>query len=333
MALASVTAAYESPSRPDVVLIGCEPQSIWTPLVVAQARGLFERQGLDARVLVFPNAESLFNAFCRDKHHVHFAAGKVGDLVLRATRGHLVSLVCEIGTSQGLDKVILKSAYQGLDDPALRGKRIACKKRTMDHYFLYVALQTYRLRCGDFDVIDMSAPEAASAFIAGRVDGAVTSEPDAKIVHRKGGGRQVFTSADIRDGMPEGICAQDYLIQQHPDVVVKVLSAWLQALEWSDEHPKEFLEFAARKVLFRHNPTERDLRYYEDLVKRYRPGTISERMDNGGPVFAYCEEVLRFYRRIGAIGEAEGTLKHYAAQKLLIDNELFKEAIATYKRK
>lgn len=323
---------YASGSRPEVVLIGCEPQITWAPLVAAKEKKFFEREGLDVRVLVFPNADSMFSAFCRPEHHIHFAAGKVGDLVLRAAGGRPVSLVCEIGASQGLDKIFLKSGYKGLHDPALRGKRIACKRQTMSHYLLAVALQTYQLKLDDFDVMDMNPWEAASAFIAGRVDGAVTREPYAKIIHKKGHGKVAFTSADIKDRMPEGLCAQDYLIQQYPDIVVKVLRGWFGALRWSEENQNEYLDIADRRIFFRHRAKARDMLYYEHLVNRYRPATISQRMQKSGPVFAYCEDMLRFYRSIGAIGAREAKLENYRGQKLLIDNQLFREAIDTYSK-
>ena len=285
-------------------------------------------QDLDARVLVFPNARAMANAFGREGHHTHLSANRVGGLVFQAAQGYPVSLVCEVAASRGLDKIIIKPDYSGLDDPKLAGRRIACELRSMSHYFLVTALRQLNLSADRFELTDMAGQEAANAFVRGSVDVAVTWEPAATFAHDRGRGKEAFTTADIKAGMPEGICAQDYMIQRYPDIIVKILRGWLKAQEWGQANEKEYLSIAKRKLFFRSRPDDQDLRYYRELVRFHSPSTITERMAENGPLYAYCQDVLSFYRGIGEIKAAEAELTAYTQQGLMIDNKLFKQALA-----
>ncbi len=327
VASAGIGAQAQDPPRPETVLIGCVAQYTWTPLVVAREKGFFEDENLDVRVLVFPNARAMSNAFRRRGHHTHLSASRVGDLVYQAARGDPVSLVCETASSRGMDKIILKSQYSGLDDPKLRGKRIACELRTMSHYFLMVALRQVGLQLSDFELADMAGQEAANAFVRGTVEAAVTWEPAATFAHERGHGREAVTTADIKGGMPEGLCAQDYLIRRYPDIVVKVLRAWFRAIEWGKGHEDEYLDIARKKLFFRSRVDERELRYYRDLVQFYDGKAIAERMKAGGPLYVYCQDVLNFYERIGEIPSSEAKLQAYLDQGLMINGELYLQAL------
>ncbi len=320
-------AQSERAARPETILIGCVAQYTWTPLVAAQEMKFFEEENLNVRVLVFPSARAMANAFCRPEHHTHLSANRVGDLVFQAAQGYPVSLVCELAASRGMDKIIIKSQYAGLDDPKLRGKRIACELRTMSHYFLTAALRQLRLQPEDFELVDMGGREAANAFVRGLVDAAVTWEPAATFAHKRGQGKEAFTTADIKGGMPEGLCAQDYLIKRYPDIVVKVLRCWFRAREWGKTHEEEYLNIARRKLFYRTRPEVRQLRYYRDLVQFYDARAIQERMKAGGPLDAFCQDVLRFYEHIGEIRAAEADLKAYLAQGLMINRELYLKAL------
>ena len=326
-AATSVAAPSQDPPRPETVLIGCVAQYTWIPLKVAEKKGFFKDENLDVRVLVFPNARAMSDAFCRREHHTHMSASRVGDLVYRAALGYPVSLVCETASSQGMDKIILKPAYSGLDDPKLRGKRIACELRTMSHYFLAAALQQAGLQLNDFELADMAGQEAANAFVRGTVDAAVTWEPAATFAHQRGHGKEAVTTADIKGGMPEGLCAQDYLIRRYPDIVVKVLNAWFRAYEWGKDNEAESLEVARKELFFRSRVEERDLRYYRDLVHLHDAKTIAERMKAGGPLHAFCQDVLGFYERTGEIRSSEAKLQAYLDQSLMINRDLCKQAL------
>ena len=319
------------PPRPEVVLIGCVPQFTWTPLVVAQERKFFQDENLDVRVLVFPNARAMANAFCqRDpsrRPHTQLSASRVGDLVFWAAQEYPVSLVCEVAASRGMDKIIVKPAYKGLDDPALRGKRIACELRTMSHYFLTAALRQLNLSLKDYELTDMAGQEAATAFARGTVDVAVTWEPAATLAHGRGGGKTAFTTAELRDGMPECLCAQDYVIQRYPDIVVKVLRCWLRAQQWGQANEEEYMSIARRKLFFRSRVDDKALRYYRDLVTFHSPDEIRARMADNGPLYAYCQDVLRFYQQIGEIRESASDLAAHLRQGLMIDGKLFKGAL------
>jgi NitT/TauT family transport system substrate-binding protein len=313
-----VTEPTPVPASPDQIFIGVVPWIGWAPLVVAEEKGFFKDEGLDVKVIVFPDATSRYNAF--EAGNIHFSTGDIGDFALQAAEGYSASIIMQTHWSYSL-MFIIENEFKDLSE--LKGRIITCEKGGVDFFFLTKALERYGLTIDDVTIIDMTAPEGAEAFIKGTVNATVGCGTETPLIIREGKGKTAITSKDFQGIDPVGLYAQNKFLEENPDTVVKVLRAYFKALRWSEEHPDEYYEIANEKLFYRNPQTKEDLIYSQSLVKQLRPEEIKREMEGGGPLYGYCQEVLDFYFDQGVIDSKPDPSS-------FINNELYLKALEDY---
>jgi NitT/TauT family transport system substrate-binding protein len=102
--------------------------------------------------------------------------------------------VMVLDASHGGDGIVAKPGIKTVAD--LKGKRIAVTEGEVNHLLLMLALEKAGLSGKDVQLTNMNADDAGAAFIAGRLDAAVTWEPWLSNARSQGAGNILFTSAD-----------------------------------------------------------------------------------------------------------------------------------------
>jgi sulfonate transport system substrate-binding protein len=127
----------------------------------------------------------------------------------------------------------------------LKGKKIAVLAGTSSHYGLLKTLEKANLHPRDFQVIDMTPPDAKNAFETGKVDAWSVWSPwvEEEEVPKKGrdvpGGDAVVYSI---------IAARGGFAREHPDVLRDILGVMQRSKEWVRTNAPEAENIVAKQL-------------------------------------------------------------------------------------
>ena len=96
-----------------------------------------------------------------------------------------------LDTSNGADAIVAKKGIKSVKD--LKGKKVAATDGEINHMMLIAALDRNGMTQDDIDFVNMNADDAGGAFVAGKLDAAVTWEPWVT-KSKSAGGNVIFTS-------------------------------------------------------------------------------------------------------------------------------------------
>ena len=311
----TVQAIKSASTSSERIYIGVVEWIAWTPFLVAEEKGFFEDEGLDAKVVVFTSPSDRRSAFLAG--NIQFSSGSY---IAEVANGHPSTIILMVGIDDS-GVIVIKDKFKDLGE--LEGRRVACAKETVDLFFLEKALERYGLTVNDVTVIDMTPQEEIIAFFRGTVDAAVGSGiPIDPELPKMGGGKVAMTSEDIPGILLDCFSVQNEILEHNPEVAVKVLKCYLKGLKGGEEHPDEYYEIA-NKRLFHENPSSKRLlqmmEYFigqpslvqqflvsmaekqHAVAKIFKPEEIKEQMKEGGPLYQHCQELLDFYYEQGMI--------------------------------
>ena len=177
LALPAIARA-QTPPLP-VITIGIPNAIAAAPLILAEQKGLFRKNGVEVATRIVPH----------DLRQAALAAGQVDGVsvtmdsaIVWAAQGHPVTQILLTDRSHGGDGLIARPGTPGV--AALKGKAVACDAPgTSQYFFLSYVLQQAGLGLRDVTLVTLPPAPAAAAMLAGRCDAAVTSGPPLARAH------------------------------------------------------------------------------------------------------------------------------------------------------
>ena len=223
------------------------------PWYIAKEKGLDLANGID---IDFVNLSS------NDDFKSTLAAGSVDSthaLITSALQYQAAGIKFRIALFQDIsttaDAIIATPDITTLAD--LKGKTVGVPKESGGEYLLRLVLEPVGLTLDDLNLLDMQADQAAVAFIAGRVDAAVSYEPYiANAKNEVDGVVTLATAADVPGVISDIWLVTEDLMSEHPDAIVGMLRAWDAGVKALRADTEDGLETIAKAT----NTTADDLR-------------------------------------------------------------------------
>lgn len=198
------------------------------PLYIAEELGYFDAEGLDVKLLIIEdeaqyaaalasgNIDGLGNVI--DREVIHFAKG-APEVVVFA-----------MDESTGGDGIVSSGEVKSVAD--LKGKTVGLDKSSTSYFFFLSVLDKYGVDEKDINILEMGASDAGAAFVAGKLDAAVTWEPWLTNAGQREGGHVLVSSKDMPKTIVDVFVLNAEFVKAHPDVPVKMTRAWNKAVEW-----------------------------------------------------------------------------------------------------
>ena len=156
---------------------------------VAFRKDFFYEEGLTVQETFFQSTTEANPGFLSGKADVYWATG--GDAITVISQDRSIRAIYVGDYSNGADGIL----GRGVDQPGdLKGKTIACENSLFENVLLRAYLAKGGLTVGDVKVKEMTAGDAATAFVEGHVDAAVTYEPWLAKAAVEGDGKIIFTT-------------------------------------------------------------------------------------------------------------------------------------------
>ncbi|SDE95442.1 ABC transporter substrate-binding protein [Sporomusa acidovorans] len=231
---AEKSASQSAEKKP--VVIAYTPWTGYGSLFVAKEKGMFKNKGVDVELQAIEGVGDRKQALVAGK--IQAMAASLDVSVSAAGEGVPMKFVWAFDSSNGADGLIVKKS-KGIEKIAdLKGKEVAFHRGSASHFLLSTLLEKNGLTDNDIKAVDMKASEAASAFMAGKVDAAVTWEPH--LGKAKAAGETVLATTKDTPGLIADVLAfREDMVKNNPETVQAVVAALAEATDYMNKNPEE----------------------------------------------------------------------------------------------
>jgi NitT/TauT family transport system substrate-binding protein len=214
------------------------------PLYVARDKGFFKNHGIDVELIVMEDPKDRFPAMLADK--IDMIASTVDTGILYLKKPDQFKYVVAIDDSDGGDGIVALKDVKSIGD--LKGKSVAVSEGSVSEFYLNVLLGKAGLKESDLKPVNMAAPEAGAAFVAKKVDAAVTWEPWLSRGKQTDFGHLLVDSSTTPGLITDVITTTSDYVGKHPKETKAVVDAWNEAVAYVRAHPDESNEIMAKGV-------------------------------------------------------------------------------------
>jgi NitT/TauT family transport system substrate-binding protein len=210
----------------------------YAPLYLAKEKTFFQKRGIDVEVVVIESPADRRVAFAADK--IQGFCTTVDTHVMTAAAENPIPLkqVLALDDSHGGDGMVSKKEIKTIKD--LKGKTVAAQLGAGASYFwLNYVLSQNGMKLSDLKAIDMKAGDAGSAFVAGKVDAAVTWEPWLSKAKETPFGHVLLSSDKTPGIIVDSLAFKPDFLKKRGEDVKKIIAAWNEAVKFAADNPQE----------------------------------------------------------------------------------------------
>ena len=212
--------------------------STWTgfgPLFIARDKGFFKKHGIDLDINVIEGMAERKQALAGKQ--VDSLAITFDTATTVVDNGVPIKIIWALADSYGADGLIVKQDVNSVQD--LKGKTVAFDAATASHILLTAILEKNNMTEKDFNVVQMTPGDAGAAFVAGKVDAALSWEP---WLSKAQNGKILVTSKDFPGMIVDTIALREDFVKENPDVPQKIVDAMKEAMTWYYASPENTAE-------------------------------------------------------------------------------------------
>ncbi|KPA90119.1 ABC-type nitrate/sulfonate/bicarbonate transport system, periplasmic component [Pseudomonas asplenii] len=253
-------------------------------LYLARDLGYFKEQGLDVTLTTMEEASMYMAAQASGK--LSGSASTIDEILKYRSKDFCFRAVAALDESHGGDGVLVGKDVTSLKD--LKGKPIAVNEGSVSQFWLSYLLKQNGMSLADLDVQNMTADDAATAFIAGRVPAAVTWEPHLSLVREKGQGKVLVDSSATPGVIVDVVALSCDVIDRQPNDVKALVKGLYKAVQYTHDHPEEAYKIMAKGVGgYLADPKElaaaaKGVRFYDQAMSEALLGTPGKQGEIAG---------------------------------------------------
>ena len=299
-------AQSEKPAaKSEPIIIAYTPFTGYGALFIAQEKGIFKSKGLDVQLQAIEGVGDRKQALVANK--IQAMAASLDVAVSAAGEGVPLKVVWAFDSSAGADGLLAR-ADKGIKSMAdLKGKQVAYHTGSTSHFFLSTLLEKAGLKDKDIQSVDMKASEAAAAFMAGKVDAAITWEPH--LSKAKAAGATILASSKDAPGLiADVLLIGDELVKKQPDKAKAIVAAMAEATDFMAKNPDETNKILG--TVFKQKPEEvaadiKTLHFYDLKGNQEFFGTT----EKPGPIYEVANKAGQFYVNLKVLSKAPDVSK------------------------
>ncbi|MFZ7104683.1 MAG: ABC transporter substrate-binding protein [Peptococcaceae bacterium] len=264
------------------------------PIYIAKEKGFFAENGLDVEITKIDGLAERKQALAGKKIDGMATAQDVQ--VTLAAADVPVKVIWALDGSFGGDGMLAKNDIQSVQD--LKGKTVALETGTTSHFFALTVLKDAGLTESDITIQNMTAGDAGAAFVADKVDAAVTWEP--WLSKGKTNGKVLVSTKDYPSIIVDSISFRTDVVEQYPEAMKGFVKAMGQAMDYWQANAPESEEIMANGLgidLEEFQATIPDLKFYNLADNKEFFGT----KESPGAIFDTTQKAIDFYNELKVI--------------------------------
>ncbi|AUX42632.1 ABC transporter substrate-binding protein [Sorangium cellulosum] len=287
---AEAAAQPAPPAAPVKLTVGHDLWIGYSGVFLAHELGYFKQAGLDVGLKPFSNPGDTLAALGSGQLDLGLTTLQNLAVLNGNSASSDVVAIALVDSSNGADAVVAKKGIATMAD--LKGKTVALTLGDVNHMLFLFGAEKAGLSPADVTITSMSADDAGAAFVAGKVDAAVTWEPWITKA-TKGGGHVIFSSASVPDTITNSVAVQRSKLAGGREVYRKFLGAIDQGVRTLRSEPDRAYPILGKYL----NASPEDVKgmlsgdKIYDLADNQRLFGTAEQ---AGPVYAAMKSVVGF---------------------------------------
>lgn len=265
-AACATAAPTTNPDGEPTVRIGYSAWPGWFPWQVTLEKGFFEANDVDVELVWFDDYLQSLTALTAGALDAN--SQTLNDTLISVSGGAQQTIVLVNDNSTGNDQIIVAEGITSVDQ--LAGKTIAIEAGAVAQFLLALVLDDAGLSFDDVTIVELSTADAAAAFKAGEVDVVGAYAPFTTTALERPGSSVLATSAEFPGAIPDHLAFESSFVDEHPELVQKVVQAWFDTLAWIADNRDEAIAIMARQAAVS----------VEDYLTYDAGTTIFDRSDN-----------------------------------------------------
>ena len=226
------------------IKIGYSDWPGWVAWQIAKEKELFKKNGVEVELVWFSIYTDSLTALNTGRIDANCSAWC--DVIAPLAEGIKLKVVLVNDNSAGNDAIIGKPGIKSIKE--LKGKTVATELGTVEHFMLLQALAKNKMTEKDIAYKNLTVPDAAAAFIAGKVDAAGVWQPWINQIEKEGKGKVLFTSKEIPGLIPDLLVCQEKVVSERADEMQKIVATWFDVLAYIKSNEKEAVKIMAKVV-------------------------------------------------------------------------------------
>ncbi|MEO5863036.1 MAG: ABC transporter substrate-binding protein [Burkholderiales bacterium] len=232
------------PSALAEVKIGLSDWPGWVAWYVAEEKGFFKKYKANVKLVWFANYTDSISALSAGQLDANCQTWS--DTLAPLAKGIPIKAILVNDNSAGNDALMVSPKIKGFAD--LKGKTIALEEFSVSHFVLVTALAKNGMSLADVKVTNLTAGDAAAAFLAGRVDAAVVWNPWVNQIQTSGKGKALFTSKEMPGLIPDLLVAREKAIKEKRKDFLGMIRAWYDTVAFIQSNPDEASQIMSKVV-------------------------------------------------------------------------------------
>ena len=259
-----------SPAMADTIPIGVGIDPAFVPFFVAKRDGIFQKHGLDVRLVSFSQGGDSLDAMVAGQ--VVMTASAEPSAMIRMARAdvHAIGIVEQSGS-------YLKMAVRsGIDDPKQIRTLGAVPGGAME-YLAGISIAKFGLDPATTKIVKAGVPEMPALLARGDIDAFWLFEPFPSMAARNGG-KIMARSQDVGYTYTFWITSMQPWLAAHPDDTQKILASLAEACELTTSDPEKAAAAVQAEVKI---PTAQTLGFLKEVDCKMRDFTPADDMSFG----------------------------------------------------
>jgi NitT/TauT family transport system substrate-binding protein len=205
------------------------------PLYIAQEKGYFAEEGVEVELIVMEDPKIRMPALAAGQLDV--AVTTVDTVLNFLSENQSYRYLFAIDDSKGGDGIVANKDIETLAD--LKGKSVAYGEGSVSQFYLGVLLKQAGLSITDVESQNMTAGDAGAAFVAERVDAAVTWEPWLTRGRQAPHGHLLVDSSTSPGLITDMAMTTPEKLEARADDFKALYRAWVKAVEFQKANEAE----------------------------------------------------------------------------------------------
>lgn len=261
LSISSASCSRQDPQTTVRITINSWPG--FGPLYIAKEQGIFEKNGINARIIRLEDAPDRRAALMSNR--VDIVGSTLDDLAVTLSQGvNAIAFACA-DFSNGGDGIIAAKEIDSLDK--LINTSIAVQPGFVNHFFLLYVLDQNGLSISNLKLNPMRPDDAGAAFILRNIDAAVTWEPHlSRGLSKRPGSVILASSADYPGAIFDIFIAERSWFDNNPEIIDSFRKSWDEALDYLNKNMSDACMTIGEETGF--TPTEvKDMLAGAKLIK------------------------------------------------------------------
>lgn len=240
----ALLAASASTAQAGTMKLGMTTWVGYGPLFLARDMGYFKEGGLDVDLEIIEEASMYMAAVAAGQ--LDGNASTVDEIMKYRSADVCFKSVYALDDSHGGDGILAPTDVK--DIAGLKGMDVALNEGSVSQFWFNILLKKAGMSEADVKVTNMTADDAAAAFMADRIPVAVTWEPHLTLAKTANKGHVLIDSSKTPGAIVDVVDLNCDYIKKNPKDVAALVAGLYKANEFIKENPVKAYEVMAKGV-------------------------------------------------------------------------------------